>query len=76
MLTWKEGMGFTSLSTADVRSYRDETGTRSSRIVPRSLLVAEESYTAFYIAEHVYSDQAIPLDDPAEIPTYELTLTM
>ena len=69
----KEGRNWvlrTSLSTAWVISQREtnpEPG-RSSillRIVPRGISVEGGPWTALHNAAHLYSDQAIPLGDPA-----------
>ena len=64
-----------------LRSNRDEIETPnrkeipfSSQIVPRGLSVAERPWTVLHNASHLYSDQADPLGDPAEIQTWELTL--
>ena len=72
----KEGMGFyVALNSlghiATTETQNREEITLSSRI---ALLVVEEPKTALHNAAHLYSDQAKPLEDPAEIGTCELTL--
>ena len=77
----KEGISRVLRRFQQLRSYRDEIETRnreeipySSRIVPRGFSVAEGPKTVPHNTAHLYSDQANPLEDPAETRTYELTL--
>ena len=77
----KEGRNWVLRRFQQLRSYRDEIETRnreeipySSRIVPRGLSVADGPEAILHNAAHLYSDQANPLGDPAEIRTCELTL--
>ena len=78
----KEGRNGILKRFEHLTSYRDKIETPrnheelpfSSRRVLSGVLGAEEPYTALRNAAHLYSNQAKPPGDPAEIRTYEFKL--
>ena len=77
LIEGRKELGFTSLSTAYVISRRD----RNQEPGIDSLLFTNSSKGSFCCRrtigsppQHLYSDQANPLGDPAETQTFELTL--